>query len=148
MQRYKENINSEGLQLLTGIVSQIANSSTFGSMVQDIAKLEDEAKEINQVDICFNCKNEMITSFTVDVRPAENQERLLARLIKLVQPIVPLAAADGYADVNQGSDFSQQDLVLEEKRKHSRTSVELHSVRSTVSLDVLPYGSELHSTQR
>ena len=76
-------------------------------MVQDIAKLEDEAKEINQVDICFNCKNEMITSFTVDVRPAENQERLLARLIKLVQPIVPLAAADGYADVNQGSDFSQ-----------------------------------------
>jgi hypothetical protein len=148
LQRYKENINSEGLQLLTGIVSQIANSSTFGSMVQDIAKLEDEAKEINQVDICFNCKNEMITSFTVDVRPAENQERLLARLIKLVQPIIPLAA-DEYADVNQGSDFSQlEELVLEEKRKaypeHFSALIAFRNKYKEFPLDhVLPYGSEL-----
>jgi len=149
LQRYKESIHSEGLRLLAEIVSQIADSSTFGSMVQDIAKLENEAKEINQVCICFNCNNEMITSFAVDVRPAENQEPLLARLIKLVQPIVPLAAADGYADVNQGSDFSQlEDLVLEEKRKafpeHFSALIAFSKKYKEFPLDhVLPYGSEL-----
>ena len=148
LQRYKENINSEGLQPLTDRIPD-SKFQHLGSMVQDIAKLEDEAKEINQVDICFNCKNEMITSFTVDVRPAENQERLLARLIKLVQPIVPLAAADGYADVNQGSDFSQlEDLVLEEKRKafpeHFSALIAFSKKYKEFPLDhVLPDGSEL-----
>ena len=64
----------------------------------------------------------MITSFAVDVRPAENQERMLARLIKLVQPIVPLAAADGYADVNQEAiSHSLKIWCWKRSGKHSRT---------------------------
>ncbi|MFB5067749.1 MAG: hypothetical protein ACE3NC_11295 [Candidatus Wallacebacter cryptica] len=117
LENHRNEIQSQGLQKLSQLISQIVDSSVFQSMAAELKQLTTQADAIRSVDLVYHFQNEKITELAVDCAPGEHKASLTGRLIQASERISFLAAYED-CDISQGNSFSPlEGCLLEETQK-------------------------------
>lgn len=115
LENHRNEIQSQGLQKLSQLISQIVDSSVFQSMAAELKQLTTQADAIRSVDLVYHF--EKITELAVDCAPGEHKASLTGRLIQASERISFLAAYED-CDISQGNSFSPlEGCLLEETQK-------------------------------